>query len=113
MADEQQNVVQLLLKVHAGLAKLVAPATPETLRATQPPPGNQRLFGGMPRIIKATIIAALVSLIGFLSTVPKPKETNAAASSPSPAAKTHEKAAAAPASSASVSPQPSATEKQQ
>ena len=69
---ERAKIVELVLKVHAGLSRLVAPATPETLRATQPPPGRQRLLGGMPLIIKGTICAALVCLLGFLLTVPKP-----------------------------------------
>jgi hypothetical protein len=69
---ERAKIVELVLKVHAGLSTLVAPATPETLRATQPPPGRQRLLGGMPLIVKGTICAALVCLLGFLVTVPKP-----------------------------------------
>ena len=113
MAGEQ-NVVELLLKVHAGLTKLVAPATPETLRATQPPPGRQRLLGGMPLIIKGTIIAALISLIGFLYTVPKPPENKTVdQATPAAAAKPPGKPTPAPAPPAVTSPQPNATEAKQ
>lgn len=89
---EEQGLVDLLLRVHAGLTRLVAPATPETLRATQPPPGPQRLLGGMPLIIKGTILAAIICLLGFLASVAKTtadekKLTEASApSSPSPTA---------------------------
>jgi hypothetical protein len=81
---ERQKVIELVLKVHAGLAKLVSPATPETLRATQPPPGRQRLLGGMPLIVKGTIYAALVCLLGFLVTVPKPPPRHETSSTPTP-----------------------------
>jgi ABC-type uncharacterized transport system involved in gliding motility auxiliary subunit len=90
-------MVELLLRVHAGLTRLVAPATPETLRATQPPPGSQRLLGGMPLIIKGTILAASICLLGFLATVAKTTADEKNASpTPSPS----------PTATASVSPTP-------
>jgi hypothetical protein len=70
MAPEQ-NPIELLLKVHGGLAKLVAPATPETLRDTKPRQGQ--LLVGMPPVVKLTMCAALFCLLGFLLTVPRPK----------------------------------------
>jgi hypothetical protein len=63
------NPMELLLKVHAGLTGLIAPATPETLRATQPPPGKG-WFGGMPGIVRVAMGAAVICLAGFLWTVP-------------------------------------------
>jgi len=86
---ERAKIVELVLKVHAGLSTLVAPATPETLRATQPPPGRQRLLGGLPLIVKGTICAALLCLLGFLLTVPKPDAvppSGGASPTPSPTA---------------------------
>jgi hypothetical protein len=72
------NPMELLLKVHADLAALIAPATPETLRATQPPPGKGWL-GGIPGVVRLSMIAAVVCLIGFLITVPpSPKASDAA-----------------------------------
>ena len=81
---DRAKIVELVLKVHAGLSALVAPATPETLRATQPPPGRQRLLGGMPLIVKGTICAALICLLGFLLTVKKPHPHPTGATSPTP-----------------------------
>lgn len=109
MADGE-DAIELVLRVHAGLTKLVAPATPETLRATQPPPGRQRLLGGMPLIVKGTIYAALVCLLGFLVTVPKPPNTVNSLPTPSPAAAS--KKTMSPASSPSpAQPTPSALER--
>jgi hypothetical protein len=93
---EGQDMVELLLRVHAGLTRLVAPATPETLRATQPPPGSQRLLGGMPLIIKGTILAASICLLGFLATVAKTTADEKKLTDPSPS----------PTATASVSPAP-------
>lgn len=94
---DRAKIVELVLKVHAGLSALVAPATPETLRATQPPPGRQRLLGGMPLIVKGTICAALVCLLGFLLTVPKPRSHSAAgATSPTPSPTPSESTSGAP-----------------
>lgn len=56
-----------LMAAHTALAKLVAPATPASLEATEPAPG---LFGFLrrPPLIRWLIISALVSAIGFIST---------------------------------------------
>jgi hypothetical protein len=71
------NPMELLLNVHAGLAALIAPATPETLRATQPPPGKG-WFGGIPGVVRLAMGAAVVCLVGFLMTVPpSPQISNA------------------------------------
>jgi hypothetical protein len=97
---EGQDMVELLLRVHAGLTRLVAPATPETLRATQPPPGRQHLLGGMPLIIKGTILAASICLLGFLATVAKTTADEKKLTDTSP---TH---LPSPTATASVSPTP-------
>jgi hypothetical protein len=69
------NPMELLLKVHAQLAALIAPATPETLRATQPPPGKG-WFGGIPGVVRLAMGAAVICLVGFLITVPPSPQTS-------------------------------------
>ena len=67
-----------LMAAYSALAKVVAPATPASLEATEPAPG---LFGFLrrPPLIRWMIIAALASAIGFIVTgaqiAPPLKET--------------------------------------
>src|SRR5207248_2849981 len=59
----------LIIKVHSGLSKVVAPATALSLQTSEPPPGRHRFLGGMPLIVKLASLMALLFAIGFVVTV--------------------------------------------
>jgi len=65
-AREQADVF-LIMTAHGSLAKVVAPATPRSLEATEPGPG---LLGSFrrPPLILAMILIALFAAIGFVIT---------------------------------------------
>ena len=56
-----------LLAAHAALTKIVAPATPRSLEATEPQAG---LWGSLsrPPLVKLMIIIAVIALVGFVTT---------------------------------------------
>ncbi len=56
-----------LMAAHAALSKIVAPATPRSLEATEPAPGRLG-FLRRPPLIMWMIIIALASAIGFVAT---------------------------------------------
>ncbi len=58
---------ELILEVHGELSRVVAPATAMSLQSSEPPPGKHRFLGGMPLIVKAAAIVALLSAIGFVA----------------------------------------------
>jgi len=62
----QIGAVGQILKVHAGLSKVIAPTTALTLQASEPPPGKHRFFGGMPLIVKAAASASLACALLFV-----------------------------------------------
>jgi hypothetical protein len=61
------NRFSLVIAAHNGLAKLIAPATPISLQATEPAPG---WLGSLrrPPLILAMIIIAVIAIIGFVVT---------------------------------------------
>jgi hypothetical protein len=85
----------LVLKIHAGLCRVVTPATALTLQASEPLSGKRRLLGGMPLLVRGAAITAAICALGFRATsiIPAAKEadrvnptpTNGPAVSPSPA----------------------------
>jgi len=56
-----------LMAAHAALSKIIAPATPLSLKATEPAPGR---LGSLrrPPLIMAMIIVAIIAAIGFVVT---------------------------------------------
>ncbi len=67
VADYPKPDFYQVMAAHVALAKLVAPATPRTLEATEPVPG---WLGSLrrPPLILAMIVVAIVSAIGFIVT---------------------------------------------
>jgi hypothetical protein len=55
-----------VLRVHEELSKVIAPATALSLQTSEPPPGRHRFLGGMPLVVKAAALAALVNAIIFV-----------------------------------------------
>ncbi len=86
------DLEELLLKVHAGLSKVVAPATALTLETSEPAPSRWRMFGGTPWIVKAAIPTALICAFIFVGTTAMIGQTG---TSPAEAAEAAGKAAAA------------------
>jgi hypothetical protein len=66
VAPPEPSFARLLMTAHAALAKMIAPATPLSLAATEPGP----VFGYLsnPPLIRWMIFIALFSVIGFLLT---------------------------------------------
>jgi hypothetical protein len=58
--------VEAVIFVHGELSKVIAPASALSLQTSEPPPGRHRFLGGMPLIVKAAAMTALVSAIGFV-----------------------------------------------
>ena len=65
---DSYDAVARILMVHAGLSKVIAPASALTLQASEPPTGKHRFFGGMPLIVKAAALASFVSALLFVVT---------------------------------------------
>ncbi len=59
---------ELILRVHQQLSEVIAPATAISVQSSEPPPGRYRFLGGMPLVVKAAALAALISAIGFVAT---------------------------------------------
>jgi hypothetical protein len=59
---------ELILKIHAALSQIVAPATAQSLQVSEPPPGRHRFLGGMPLLVKIAAWVAIVSAVGFVMT---------------------------------------------
>lgn len=57
-----------LLKVHAGLSRVIAPATALTLQVSEPPAGRRRFLGGLPVLVKIASWVALGCAVGFVAT---------------------------------------------
>ena len=57
---------ELILKVHEGLSRIVAPATALSLHTTEPPSGKRGLLGGMPVVVRWAAVIALISAVGFV-----------------------------------------------
>ena len=55
-----------ILSVHAALSRVIAPATALSLQTTEPPPGGNTFFGGMPLVVKSAALASLVCAAGFV-----------------------------------------------
>jgi hypothetical protein len=66
VAPPEPVFAELLMSAHAALAKLIAPATPLSLAATEPGPRFGYLAN--PPLIRWMILIALFSVIGFLIT---------------------------------------------
>lgn len=62
--------LDLLLRVHQGLSKVVAPATALSLQASEPQ-GRRRFLGGTPPIVKLAAVFATVSALTFVFSAPK------------------------------------------
>ncbi|MEQ1749119.1 MAG: hypothetical protein ABL974_06825 [Prosthecobacter sp.] len=66
----KQDFIEVALEVHSALSALVAPATPTSLRATDP--GQQaHSTTGMPRFLYRIMWLSFVSAILFLLTLPR------------------------------------------
>lgn len=64
--DPSRSTTELILRVHAELSKVITPATALSLQTTEPPPTGHRFFGGMPLVVKAAAVAALIFAFGFV-----------------------------------------------
>src|SRR5271166_4118075 len=64
-----------VLLAHSALVKLVAPATPRSLEATETALGFLASLS-RPRLIPVMIIVALIAAIGFIATVTPPAPTS-------------------------------------
>jgi hypothetical protein len=62
------EAIDLLIKVHQGLSKVVAPATALSLQMSEPPPNRRRFLGGTPMIVKLAALVATLSAITFVLT---------------------------------------------
>lgn len=66
VAPPEPAFAELLMTAHAALAKLIAPATPLSLSATEP--GRRFGYLSNPPLIRWMIFIALFSVVGFLIT---------------------------------------------
>ena len=57
---------ELILQVHEDLSRVVAPATALSLQTSEPPPGRHRFLGGMPLVVKAAAVVAIVNAVVFV-----------------------------------------------
>jgi hypothetical protein len=62
----EASLTHLVLKVHAALSDIVAPATALSLQVSEPPPGRHRFMGGMPLIVKGAALVALLAAVAFV-----------------------------------------------
>lgn len=60
------EAIDLLIKMHQGLSKVVAPATALSLQMSEPPPNRHRFLGGTPPIVKLAALVATVSAVAFV-----------------------------------------------
>jgi hypothetical protein len=60
------EAIDLLIKIHQGLSKVVAPATALSLQMSEPPPNRHRFLGGTPLIVKLAAAVATLSAIAFV-----------------------------------------------
>ena len=88
------NPEEAILDIHSQLSVLIAPTTALSLQTSEPPPGQYRIFGGMPALVKVVIIVATVSALGFVvsagviaTNASNAKQTAEPASAPRPAVK--------------------------
>ena len=86
------NPEEAILDIHSQLSVLIAPTTALSLQTSEPPPGQYRIFGGMPALVKVVIIIAAVSALCFVvssgviaTNASKVKQAAAAAASASAA----------------------------
>src|SRR2546421_199384 len=76
---KEPSPLELLLRVHGGLSRLIAPATPVTLVATKAPASRlarMMPFSTMPGVVRFSVWWSLVSLVGFLISVPPIQPTS-------------------------------------
>lgn len=66
VAPAEPEFAELLMTAHAALVKLISPATPLSLAATEP--GRRFGYLSNPPLIRWMILIALFSVIGFLIT---------------------------------------------
>jgi hypothetical protein len=64
-----KSIDDILLEVHNALSDLVAPATPVSLRATDP----ELVWLGMPMVVKLAVVGAVIFAAVFVIFVPKPQ----------------------------------------
>ena len=65
-APMPESGTELILEVHGALSRVIAPATAMSLQSSEPAPGRHRFFGGMPLVVKAAALAAIICAIGFV-----------------------------------------------
>jgi hypothetical protein len=76
-SPSEEATVALLLEVHSQLSGVIAPASARSLRATHSERTNwlsRRM--DVPSIVQAAIILAIVCLVGFILTLPKPSSSS-------------------------------------
>lgn len=66
-AVPSRSSTELILHVHGELSKAITPATALSLKTSEPPPGRHTFLGGMPLVVKAAAVAALLCAIGFVT----------------------------------------------
>jgi hypothetical protein len=66
-AAPARSVTELILRVHGELSKVITPATALSLQTTEPPSTGHTFFGGMPLVVKAAAVAALLCAVGFVA----------------------------------------------
>jgi hypothetical protein len=76
LADAPSDGLLLLLKVHGRLSKLIDPASVVSLRTTETHRRGFMRYLDMPFVVKGAIIAAIICMIGFIATLPKPEVDN-------------------------------------
>jgi hypothetical protein len=74
-----ETPLELLLGVHGALSVLVSPATAHSLRATRRDRGWTMRHFHMPILTFLAILAALICMIGFFLTLPRPNQPPPAA----------------------------------
>jgi hypothetical protein len=65
-AQGSTSLQEILIRVHTALSALIAPTTALTLQASEPPPGRQRIFGGMPLLVMTAVWMAVASALAFV-----------------------------------------------
>jgi|ERR1700736_2916310 len=69
------SATELILKIHAALSQIVAPATAMSLQVSEPPPGKHRFLGGMPLLVKGAAWVSIACALGFvMSSIPAAKD---------------------------------------
>jgi len=74
--DNSKRAIELVLTTHNVLSALISPATCLSLRATR----SERVgwfsrFTGLPAVVQAAILVAILCMIAFIITLPKPDES--------------------------------------